>query len=139
MRKSLRRRCYTPHLLKSRLWGGDVSTEELASTFVDKGKGQADRAIADYTQALVINPRLALAYTNRGLAYHDKGQYDQALADYEEALAINPSDAEAYTNRGFVYMVNLGNKTKACADWKRACELGECRNYNLAKVRGLCS
>jgi len=41
-------------------------------------------------------------------------------------------------NRGFIYMTDLMNKTKACADWKEACELGLCSNYSLAKEKGFC-
>jgi len=73
-----------------------------------------------------------------GFAYHIKGQYDQAISDYTKAIEINPKDAIAYYNRGNTYIVNLGNKVKGCADWKKACELGECRNYNLAKQYGDC-
>ena len=32
------------------------------------GKGQYDQAIADYSKALEINPRYAMAYNNRGVA-----------------------------------------------------------------------
>ena len=36
------------------------------------GKGDLDRAIADYTKALEINPRDAKAYVNRGFAWLKK-------------------------------------------------------------------
>jgi tetratricopeptide (TPR) repeat protein len=101
-------------------------------------KGQHDQAVADFNKAIEINPKDAMTYVNRGLAYEDKGQHDQAISDFNKAIEINPMDAEAYNNRGFVYMVKLGNKEKACSDWKRACELGNCRNYNTAKSNGHC-
>jgi len=101
-------------------------------------KGQYDKAIADYDQAIAINPMLAEAYSNRGVTYYNKGQYDKAIADYTQAIAINPRYAKAYNNRGVAYMVKLGNKIKACADFKRACELGKCINYTIAKGRGGC-
>jgi len=101
-------------------------------------KGQYDKAISDYTKAIEINPRLVEAYSNRGLAYDNKGQHDEAISDYTKAIEINPRYAEAYNNRGFTYIVNLGDKKRACSDWKRACELGECRNYEIAKRKGLC-
>ena len=43
-------------------------------------------------------------------------------------MEINPTFAEAYNGRGLSYMI-LGNKTKACSDLKRACELGVCMDY----------
>ena len=78
------------------------------------------------------------AYNNRGVAYLGKDQYDQAISDYSKAIEINPKYANAYNNRGYIYLVKLGNKVKACADWKKACELGKCKNYNLAIENGDC-
>ena len=101
-------------------------------------KGEYDKAISDYTKAIEINPSFADAYQNRGIAYDDKGQCDKAISDYTKAIEINPGDAGAYYNRGFTYIVNLGDKEKGCPDLQRACELGECRNYELAKGEGLC-
>jgi hypothetical protein len=43
----------------------------------------------------------------------------------------------AYNNRGLAYMKS-GNKEKACSDWKRACELGDCRYWGIVnKIRCL--
>ena len=44
------------------------------------------------------DPKYALAYTNRGLAYESKGEYDRAIADFSKALEINPSDQDAKNN-----------------------------------------
>ena len=57
-----------------------------------------DQAIADYTQAIRLNPNYALAYYNRGNVYYRKGDYDRAIADYEAVLRINPNDADARRN-----------------------------------------
>jgi len=32
----------------------------------------------------------------------------------------------------------LDNKIKACSDVKYACELGECKGYNIAQSEGFC-
>jgi tetratricopeptide (TPR) repeat protein len=101
-------------------------------------KNQYNQAIRDYIKAIEISPKFALAYNNLGLAYYEKGQYDQAMRKYTKAIEINPKFALAYNNRGFLYFVKLGNKSKGCADFKKACELGECGNYNLAKQKGYC-
>jgi hypothetical protein len=34
--------------------------------------------------------------------------------------------------------VKLGDKERGCSDWIRACELGDCSNYNIAKRNGDC-
>ncbi len=45
-------------------------------------------AIADYTQALQINPDDAQAYYNRGIAYTFLEEMESAVADYQQAASI---------------------------------------------------
>ena len=66
-------------------------------------RGDYDRAISDYTQAIKIDPNCALAYYNRGNSYKDKGDFDQAVRDYNKAIEIKPDYAIAYHNRAVVY------------------------------------
>ena len=55
------------------------------------GKGDNDRAIADYTEAIRLDPKYANAYNNRGVSLQaDKGDYDRAIADYNEAIRLDP-------------------------------------------------
>jgi tetratricopeptide (TPR) repeat protein len=57
-------------------------------------KGDYDRAIADYTQVIKLDPNDAVAYYNRGRTYsYEKGDYDRARADWTKALQLNPNDA----------------------------------------------
>ena len=41
---------------------------------------------------------IAIAYTNRGNAYHNKGEYDRAIKDHDKAIALKPNFTEAYSN-----------------------------------------
>ena len=68
------------------------------NAYVDKG--QPERAIEDYDQALRLAPRAAGVFVNRGIAYATLRQYDRAIQDYDEALRMNPGFAEAYYFRG---------------------------------------
>jgi tetratricopeptide (TPR) repeat protein len=83
------------------------SHSDLALLYNNRGveyanKGDLDRAMADYDQAIALDAKLAAAYNNRGLAYHNKGNLDHAIADFSAAIALDPKDAKAYNNRGFV-------------------------------------
>lgn len=51
-------------------------------------KGDVDGAIADYTKAIEIDPRLAPAYNNRGNARRDIGDVNGAIADCSKAIEI---------------------------------------------------
>ena len=87
-------------------------------------KGQNDKAIAEYNKAIEINPRLAEAYANRGLAYaQGKGQFDQAISDFNKAIGINPRYAMAYNDRAITYYYQ-GEDDKAWEDVHKAQSLG---------------
>src|SRR5262245_54878914 len=66
-----------------------------------RAKGNTDHAIADYNEAIRLDPALAEAYSSRGMAYRAKGDTDHAIADYSEAIRLDPSFAEAYNNRAW--------------------------------------
>jgi tetratricopeptide (TPR) repeat protein len=69
-------------------------------------KGENDRAIADYTEALRLDPKYAMAYDNRALAYRSKGDTDRAIANYDKAIQLKPDLAEAYI-RPLAKVVNV--------------------------------
>jgi Tetratricopeptide repeat len=54
-----------------------------------QAKGDLDHALADYTDAIRLNPRDALAYNNRGLLWREKGDADRAIADLT-AIRVDP-------------------------------------------------
>jgi len=87
---------------------GQISGKSLAFAFYRRGngyheKGDYDRAILDYDQAIRLNPSHANAFSNRGVAYARKGDYDRAIQDYDEAIRLNPNHADAFSNRGVAY------------------------------------
>jgi tetratricopeptide (TPR) repeat protein len=79
------------------------------------GKGDINRAIANYNQAIRLNPQFAGAFNNRGSAYNDKRQYDRAIQDYDQAIRFNPQYAVAFFNRG-VTKRRKGDTTGGDAD-----------------------
>jgi len=88
-------------------------------------KGDYEKAISNYNQALRINPdydKVYYFYDNRGTAYLMKGDYEKAIADYHRALRINPNDSNAYHNRGTAYL-NKGDFEGAISDFNKALEI----------------
>lgn len=71
------------------------------------GCGNYDRALADYDEAIRLNPKDANAFYNRGVTHAMKYDNDRAIADYDEAIRLNPKDAKAFNNRGFAYAVKF--------------------------------
>jgi tetratricopeptide (TPR) repeat protein len=81
-----------------------------------------DRAIADYTQAIRLDPDYAVVYNDRGIAYYSKGDYDHAIEDYTQAIHLNQNLADAYDGRGSVYNIK-GDHDRAIADYTQAIRL----------------
>jgi tetratricopeptide (TPR) repeat protein len=85
-------------------------------------KRDFDRAIADGTQAIRLDPKLAAARYSRGAAWRDKGNFDRAIADFTEALRINPQFVEALVGRGVSWSAQ-GDPDRAIADLSEAIRL----------------
>ena len=105
---------------------GREKGEKLAEAFNTRGigyrlKGEYDRAIQDYNQAIRINAKFATAYNNRAIAYDTKGDYDRAIADYEQAIKLKPS-AETYFNRGNAHL-GKSHYDHAIDDYNQAIKL----------------
>ena len=99
-------------------------------------KGDFDRAIADYDQALRLAPNNAAAFNNRGLAWQARGNLDRAIADFGDAIRADPTDqAGAYRFRSHA-LRQRGDIDGAIADADRSIRLYP--DYNAAYVaRGL--
>lgn len=54
-------------------------------------RGDPDAALADYTQALALDPKLAPAYVNRGIILLQKGREPEADKDFEAGFKLDPS------------------------------------------------
>lgn len=103
---------------------GQFSGLELAKLHTSRGverrrKGDLDGAIADYTEAIRLNPRDPFAHNNRANIRRDKGDLAGAVEDYTAALAIDPGYTAAYVNRGLV-REKTGDIAGARADYEAA-------------------
>ncbi len=83
-------------------------------------QGNCSQAIADYTQAITLDPQVAEVYNNRAYTYMAIGQYDKALLDLDQAIAIRPDYVNALMNRGDIYNYYYAvNHERAIADYDR--------------------
>lgn len=104
---------------------GRSSGKNLAAILVNRGNayhntGKDDAALADYNEALQLNPAAAAAYN--GWLYQGQGDLDRAIADYNEAIRLDPNDAFAFNNRGGAYQAK-SDPDRAIADYSEAIRL----------------
>ncbi len=129
------------------LTGRAMETQSTAS-LVQRGRaniqqGNFREAIADFNQALGVNPNLSQAYYYRGIAQRQLessssfsnayvqalqvrgiarlqlGDHQGAIADLNYVLAHDPDSSVAYVNRGLAY-VGLGKTQLARTDFRQA-------------------
>jgi tetratricopeptide (TPR) repeat protein len=84
--------------------------------------GDTTGALADYTQALAIDPQSSEAYNNRALLRQANHDLDGAIKDYTQALALNPQLASAYDGRANAKSAQ-GDLDGAIADYTQAVNL----------------
>ncbi len=108
--------------------------EDAAAAALRQRGSQRELAevVADYDNAIRLNPRLVYAWFNKGNLYYEMGDYTSALQCFAEAVRLDPAFGSAYFNRGITYL-NIGNKREAFADLSKAGELGILPSYNLLK------
>ena len=97
-------------------------------------KGDQAAAIADYDEAIKLEPKNAPALNNRGTARSEKGDTDAAIADFSAAIKLNPRFASAYFNRANAYAAK-GEADRAIADYTAALKHNR-RNVNAYIARG---
>lgn len=63
-------------------------------------QGRLDDAVRGYGRALMLNPRIADAYNNLGVALRAQGKYAASVASYRRSLALKPGNPGVYSNMG---------------------------------------
>jgi tetratricopeptide (TPR) repeat protein len=85
-------------------------------------KDDLGAAIAAFSEAIKLDPKLAAAYVARGWAYAEQEEYEKAIADYSQAMRLEPRNAEAWCNRGLA-LAKQGEYQKALPDLNEALRL----------------
>ena len=101
-------------------------------------KGALGISLEKYLLAIFINDKIPTAYCNLGVSLWNQGKkykdlrFDNKTAKDYFDIAINLDNKfkNGYKNRG-LWNLHQGNKRKACIDFKKTCELGDCNEYYL--------
>jgi lipoprotein NlpI len=75
--------------------------------------------MADYNEAIRIDPEYVLAFNNRGNVYRGKGDVARAIADFDTAIRLDPKEFVTYYNRGLARLFS-GALPGARADFEQA-------------------
>src|SRR5690242_8837979 len=95
-----------------RFWFGDALSEAFFRRRTALAyQGGLEPAIADFSEAIRLDPGSAAGYGNRGNDYLATGRPQQALADYTEAIRLDPTNPGRYVARARAYQE---------VDWERA-------------------
>jgi tetratricopeptide (TPR) repeat protein len=87
-------------------------------------KGDLDRAVRDFGEAIRIDPKYPDSYSERGQAFFKLGEIERAIADYSAAIVHDPQHGAALRARGMAYLYR-GETDLALADLSHAIELAE--------------
>jgi tetratricopeptide (TPR) repeat protein len=88
--------------------------------------------VADFNQALQLEPELVEAFANRGLVHSRRGDYVRAIADYDQAIGLTAArspdgafqvdEARLFRYRGLAFL-RRQDFVKAVDDFNQALQL----------------
>lgn len=94
-----------------------------------KDKGNAalasnklDEAIQFYTEAINLDDKNAVLYSNRSAAYAKAGQYSNSLEDAEKAIELKPDWGKAFSRKGAA-LAYLGKLEEAIETYEKGLQL----------------
>jgi tetratricopeptide (TPR) repeat protein len=85
-------------------------------------KGDYDKAIAECTEAIRLDPKNDLPHLNRGSAYVLKGEHDKAIADFNQAIRLDPKNDAPYSNRAAAHAAK-GSYSEAIKGYQEAMQV----------------
>jgi len=103
-------------------------TNNDSSAHVGRGfayliKNDRATALADFGEAIRINPASVAALNGRAALHEQMGDYDSAITDYTAALRVNPRDPSGYFLRGRAW-ASKAEYANGALDFDEALRLG---------------
>ena len=125
-----------------------LDTRARAGTHVNRGVmevalGRLDDAMADYDEALALNPGLGDGYVDRGAALIALKRYDEAMADIDKGIGLGQTYEQiGYYNRG-VAEYFLNRAADSYHDFQKALEIApdfalareQLKNFTVTRMR----
>jgi tetratricopeptide (TPR) repeat protein len=96
--------------------------------------GKTDEALAEFDQAITLDPHNAEALYNRGLLYQGEKQHQLAVDDFTAANGLTPQRPEPLLGRAISYLA-LDRPKEAAADLDEAAQ-ADPQNPQIWTVRG---
>lgn len=81
--------------------------------------GHYEAAVQYLDRAIAIDPQLAAAYLNRGLARRHLGQWHEALSDFDRTSALDPALTSAFDERGRIFL-ERGQTERAAQEFSQS-------------------
>ncbi|KAM5148468.1 hsc70-interacting protein [Mantella aurantiaca] len=100
----------------------DKANEKKVEAIDALGDGDFQKAIDLLTEAIKMNPRIAILYAKRASVYVKLQKPNSAIRDCDKAIFINPDSAQPYKWRGKAHRL-LGHWEDAAHDLAMACKL----------------
>ncbi|KAE8611225.1 hypothetical protein XENTR_v10012375 [Xenopus tropicalis] len=100
----------------------DQANEKKVEAINALGEGELQKSIDLFTEAIKLNPRIAILYAKRASVYIKLQKPNAAIRDCSRAIAINPDSAQPYKWRGKAHRL-LGHWEDSAHDLAMACKL----------------
>ncbi len=100
------------YCLRGSGWAGKGNTEI----------GALQKALADHSEAIRLNPKNALAFNNRANDKLMLKDFQGSLADANASIAVDPASPLPYYNKGYAHFY-LGDFKQAIATWESAIKM----------------
>ena len=119
---------------------------EEADALAERGfayseNGQTDAALADFDQAIALNPDLAIGYAYRSYAFSAQENYEAAISDANRAVELG-GDLDAGTRSAILHAkafanIQVGEYEQALLDATESIQLEGVNEPNAARTYGL--